>query len=159
MSFDFSPQLGEAPLPITFTNTTTNGATYQWYFGDNDTSSLVNPVHTYSNAGSYDITLITENTCGSDTLTKQILIISIDDISKPKLISVFPNPSNGVIYYKVNLPEKGKFQLLNITGKLIQEMNIEHASGEIDISNYAKGIYILKFISKNNSQVVKITLQ
>lgn len=43
-----------------FTNTSTGfpGLTYLWRFGDGGTSSAASPVHTYTTAGSYPVTLI-----------------------------------------------------------------------------------------------------
>ncbi len=45
------------PSTISFTNTTTYGATYQWDFGDGTTSTQVNPSHTYTQAGTYTVKL------------------------------------------------------------------------------------------------------
>jgi len=42
---------------ITFTNTTVDGNTYEWNFGDGTTSTLENPTHSYENAGIYNVLL------------------------------------------------------------------------------------------------------
>ena len=59
---------------IHFINTSANANSYQWYFGDGDSSSAANPVHQYSDTGYYTVTLIANynGTCGtaSDTLTR-----------------------------------------------------------------------------------------
>jgi len=49
------------PFTVDFINTSINGSTYWWSFGDftNDTSQ--NPIHTYVDSGSYTITLIVNN--------------------------------------------------------------------------------------------------
>ncbi|MDX2000801.1 MAG: PKD domain-containing protein [Chitinophagales bacterium] len=63
-------------IPINFTDTSTsNPNSWKWTFGDGDTSSQQNPIHTYANAGTYTVTLITSNspTC-ADTVTKNIQI-------------------------------------------------------------------------------------
>jgi len=46
---------------------------WNWDFGDNETSILQNPSHTYASTGNYDVTLFTVNSfgCNSDTVTKQ----------------------------------------------------------------------------------------
>jgi bacillolysin len=54
------------PANISFNNTTANGVGYTWYFGDNTTSSAVNPVHTYSANGTYTVTLVATG-CLSNT--------------------------------------------------------------------------------------------
>jgi YD repeat-containing protein len=60
-----APQIGPAPLTVTFTDTSTasNGITaWKWDFGDGVTSTLQNLTHTYSLFGSYSprLTIQTE---------------------------------------------------------------------------------------------------
>jgi gliding motility-associated-like protein len=63
----------------TFTNGTTitsGGIQFQnWDFGDNDASVATNPVHLYSSAGSYNVTLVTVSNFGcSDTATATVIV-------------------------------------------------------------------------------------
>ena len=63
-------------LPVTFYNLTTNGYSYDWYFGDGGGSSFVNPTHTFDTAGTYFITLVSEGLNGClDTIIKPITIL------------------------------------------------------------------------------------
>ncbi len=65
------------PAPVLFTNNSSNGNTFFWDFGDNTTSAQVNPSHSYSGAGTYDVVLIVSDSSGcfsSDTTTFQINI-------------------------------------------------------------------------------------
>ena len=76
-----TPPTGCVPYTAQFTNTSIAGQTFIWDFGDNTTSSEIDPVHTYTAPGPYTITLIANdpNTCNfSDTTTFTI--------------NVFPNP-------------------------------------------------------------------
>lgn len=62
-------------LPITFQNLTVNGNTYDWYFGDGNSSAAVHPNNTYLEPGTYYITLIATDEKGcKDTITKPISI-------------------------------------------------------------------------------------
>lgn len=62
----------KTPFTVSFTNTTKGNNTYKWDFGDGATSSDVQPVHTYTAAGYYNVTLIAFNEKGcSDTLIKK----------------------------------------------------------------------------------------
>lgn len=54
-----------------FLNTSTYGTSYFWMFGDSTTSTQENPSHTYLVGGTYNVTLIATNFCGSDTITFQ----------------------------------------------------------------------------------------
>jgi len=59
-------------LTLSFQDTSLDGYSYLWIFGDNTTSTLRNPVHTYSSGGTFNITEIVFNPCGNDTVTKRI---------------------------------------------------------------------------------------
>lgn len=68
-----------APATVTFNNQSKNATSYTWDFGDtssaSNTSTAQNPVHTYSNAGSYVVTLTAKNDENvTDTQTYPIVI-------------------------------------------------------------------------------------
>lgn len=64
------------PSATTFQNTSTAASgtlSYQWDFGDGNTSTQENPVHNYPSVGSYTIKLIASNNQGcTDTIIKNI---------------------------------------------------------------------------------------
>lgn len=67
---------------VTFINTSTGGVNYQWDFGDGNTSTLMNPTHTYANGGTYNVTLIVENNVNCfDTLTQSVPVYEKPQIS------------------------------------------------------------------------------
>ena len=47
---------------------------YQWDFGDGNTSNLPDPVHAYNEGGTYEVTLIGANRCGSQIFLDTIAI-------------------------------------------------------------------------------------
>jgi PKD repeat protein len=55
-----------ADKTVTFTNTSTDATSYSWDFGDQMTSTEVNPVHTYAAYGDYDVRLTATNADGSE---------------------------------------------------------------------------------------------
>ncbi|MEL7531593.1 MAG: PKD domain-containing protein, partial [Bacteroidota bacterium] len=69
-SVSFSPDPSShcrPPFITNFTNNTTNGFSYVWQFGDGNTSTAVNPTHTYPPfmaAKQYDVRLIATNDDG-----------------------------------------------------------------------------------------------
>jgi PKD repeat protein len=69
--FSGTPTSGTAPVAVTFTDSSTGGPTmWSWSFGDGQTSSAQNPVHTYTAAGTYTVTLTASNASSTDTATK-----------------------------------------------------------------------------------------
>jgi PKD repeat protein len=59
---------------VTFTNTSTDADSYSWDFGDETTSTEVNPVHTYAAYGDYDVRLTAINSDG-EKINKQTLSV------------------------------------------------------------------------------------
>ncbi|MDD4247942.1 MAG: PKD domain-containing protein [Methanosarcina sp.] len=71
-----SPRSGTAPLNVYFKDSSTGSPTaWNWSFGDGTTSTIQNPKHTYSAAGSYTIKLTVTNSAGSTTTTKNNYIV------------------------------------------------------------------------------------
>jgi len=74
-NFSASPTTGQAPLNVTFTDTSTGSITSRsWDFGDGGTSTATNPSHSYA-AGTYTVSLTVTGTGGSDTETKTSFIV------------------------------------------------------------------------------------
>jgi len=59
---------------VSFDNTTLNGESYSWDFGDGNMSSEESPTHTYGMDGSYNVVLTATNSNGSSTSTANIVI-------------------------------------------------------------------------------------
>lgn len=69
--FSGSPTSGNYPLAVTFTDLSTNNpSSWNWTFGDGGTSTAQNPSHTYTDPGTYTVTLTATNAFGSDGETK-----------------------------------------------------------------------------------------
>jgi hypothetical protein len=70
-NFTAVPTSGQAPLTVTFSDTSETSPTkWLWDFGDGTTANVQNPVHTYQTGGVYNITLTAWNEAGSDTVFK-----------------------------------------------------------------------------------------
>ncbi|MCS7078069.1 MAG: M4 family metallopeptidase [Bacteroidia bacterium] len=63
------------PAVVNFTNTSVNGISFHWDFGNSTTSTLVNPTATYMTNGTYTVKLIANGgACGTDTTIKTAYI-------------------------------------------------------------------------------------
>lgn len=60
-------------LKVTFTNKSTDAASYKWEFGDGETSKEASPVYEYAAAGEYTVTLTAANSKG-ETNKKSVTI-------------------------------------------------------------------------------------
>lgn len=98
------------PLTTGFSNTSSGKGNlkYSWTFGDGGGDSVLNPVHTYSTAGSFNVTLIVTDTSGcKDTLSRVGFVnvgqtkadFNINDTLCANAPSTFVNTSSGATSY------------------------------------------------------------
>lgn len=66
-------------LTVTFTNNSSPGD-YQWDFGDGKFATEPHPIHAYCEEGTFDVSLIVNNACGSDTATATVTVSIPSDI-------------------------------------------------------------------------------
>jgi gliding motility-associated-like protein len=73
-NFDWDPAC--VSYDVNFNNqSSANGDTFEWDFGDGNSSTDENPTHIYSNVGNYDVELIVVNADGcGDTITQNVTI-------------------------------------------------------------------------------------
>jgi gliding motility-associated-like protein len=79
-NFTVNQDSGCAPLTLSFINTSTDALTYLWEFGDGETSTAKDPVHTYVIPGLYTVRLTATGLSG------------VDDTIVYNLILVYPQP-------------------------------------------------------------------
>lgn len=74
--FTFTGSGANAPANVVFTNASQNATTYSWNFGDGGTSTDINPTHTYSVAGTFNVVLTATGNGGTNSKTKVVTINS-----------------------------------------------------------------------------------
>jgi len=73
---NFDAQIGVDPLEYTFTNTSTSAVSYEWDFGDGNTSTEKSPTHVYASGGDYTVTLTATNVAGNDVASENLTVTS-----------------------------------------------------------------------------------
>ncbi|WP_298949884.1 BNR-4 repeat-containing protein [uncultured Polaribacter sp.] len=67
-------------------------------------------------------------------------------------IRIYPNPSNGVFTLNTSI-KNIEYQLINVQGRTLQQGIIN--KNQLDFSRYAKGMYLLRLKSTDNSTLIK----
>ncbi len=85
--FTFDPSEGEAPLEVTFTNTSIRGHEYEWFFGDSLFSKLENPdPYICYKPGEYTVLLTIESELHCiDSLRSEVITV------EPSSLAIIPN--------------------------------------------------------------------
>jgi PKD repeat protein len=150
---------------ITFT-TTSIGNSYLWDFGDGTTSTLKNPIKTYTTNGDYTVKLTVTNRCGNNFITKLFKLTAVNDIKDINTINIYPNPNTGLFDLVLTgnpIKEKLQMSILNIVGQEVYSDKLDFSAGilnsKINLINIAAGSYILKLKSGTEILTRKIVIQ
>ena len=91
---------------VRFKNLSTKSGSYLWDFGDQKQSNTPSPVHVYDSAGSYQVTLVVQDSPCVDTIKKTVNIFDSEPISFDYLndscstrIRLKPSRNNALNYY------------------------------------------------------------
>lgn len=89
---------------------------------------------------------------------------SIDDKELNNELSLYPNPSSGIVYFSLNVPHREDvlYSVIDMTGKTILQSQIMQVkgqyTGELNLAHLAKGSYLIKFNLNNQSLIRRITV-
>jgi len=155
LNLDYSNSLPQANFTATpinlasnFTNTSVNGNTYLWDFGDGNTSTDFEPNYTYATTGNYLVTLIAYNCSKSDTteITVNVIGIETDGISEylSHPFQIYPNPSTSKVFIKTEFIEES-ILIYNYQGQKIFEFKPTNYTIEVELE---QGVYFVKIGSK-----------
>lgn len=70
---------------------------------------------------------------------------------EPEML-IYPNPTNGLVYFNTNVTQYREISLFNCNGELVLVSNEEH----IDLSSFPKGLYFVKYRSNNFVKTFKL---
>jgi len=142
---------------VNFNNTSSNGVSYLWNFGDGTTSGDANPAHTYTAAGTYDVMLITTNNCSSDTTIQQLtVVITGVEENEMQKIEVYPNPTKDILTINLNNAETDKIVLTDIVGKELLVLTGIKENQSLDMSSFTDGVYFVRFYAGDKIFTVRV---
>ena len=83
--FSANTTTGKKDLRVEFTNESIRYSSSSWNFGDGNSSSDTNPIHTYTTSGTFDVSLSVTGDAGTDTFTSPGLVI-VEDVQTPAFV-------------------------------------------------------------------------
>ncbi len=130
-------------LSVLFTNTSSNANIYTWNFGDGESSTEESPEYTYTTPGTYEVSLnaVNEYCATAFVQTISVSITTIDEINKNTVLSISPNPGDGLFYLEG--VQSGYFDLFDINGKRLLQQKISNNRTVINLNHLPDGVYIL----------------
>ena len=119
---------------------------------------MKNPSHKYASPGVYAVKLVSKNTCGSDSLTKNIsvVIVGVESEINVQNIQLYPNPTNDILNVELSLNTEDRIQLevYSMTGQLVKSIDlgmITELNTTLDLSDLNSGIYHVRILGENTS--------
>jgi hypothetical protein len=167
--------------------TSATGATFHWDFGDGTTSALQTPVHTFALDTVYNVCLKIITHSGDSCSYCHVMgknyagqifrqtgfsmnvlnyngtttgISQIDD-AMPS-ITAYPNPANDMVTITTNQLasiHKPILSIYSIEGQLLLQQLFTKDKMDLDISGFARGIYLIKVTGNKKSEVIKFVKQ
>lgn len=143
----------EAGQEVQFTANTQNATSWNWNFGDGNTSTDQNPIHIYNAAGEYQITLVATNgTCEAESqvTVSAYSTASIEDNVTNAGVKMWNDNTTVYIKFEEEWTDKATFTLYDISGKKILQQVLNKANGTqlIDCGILAAGTYTAELSSK-----------
>jgi hypothetical protein len=144
--------------------------TYNWVFGDGNTSNFQYPTHVYNQVGYYNLclTYTDANGCSSnycDTITisskssgytlnvideSQVAALGIDNVEILTNSKIYPNPIGEQSFIEINSTQNlnANISYLDYSGKMIKSQNVSLINGfnkiKINALDLSSGIYFIK---------------
>jgi uncharacterized repeat protein (TIGR01451 family) len=161
--FTANPTNGVAPLQVSFTDASTGTITNrQWDFGDGGASTATNPSHTYTNAGSYSVTLTVFGPTGTDALTRPALIVvtvapPTADLELIKAGSPNPVAVTSNLAYTITVTNHGPDTATSITLTDALPASVQFVFASEPCTNDS-GLVTCDLGSLNNGAVTNVTI-
>lgn len=159
----FSYEEGAAPYEIRFSGHSSLADEYFWDFGDGNTSTLANPVFIFPYEGTWPVTFIIGNGCGSDTLTTGVVVLKsgFNELPGIERLTLSPNPGNRWLQIsgKSPWPQELEIQLYAVTGQLLTGRSLfvkDMFTCRLSADELSNGIY---FIVVTTASGVRKTLR
>ncbi len=156
---------------VTFNNISDHAQSYIWDFGDGNTDTAANPVHTYTASGTYEVMLTAKKNSCENSITHSINV-STSGIKTPsniKWVDIFPNPVTDELNIRTvtntsfntledNLITVSIYSTIGVVIKKATFKQQENTKA-LNISDLPTGIYTISISdAKNNTYSERISI-
>lgn len=120
---------------------------------------------TYCASGDYTQNFETVDGCDSVVTLHLTITVGVDDYDYSNSLIIYPNPTKDVVNVELTINneqlEGVGIQVFDVYGRLLEVVNMADARGaslqtaQIDLSQYAKGVYFVKAVSEGKVIAVR----
>ena len=99
--------------------------------------------------------------CSSEAGTVNVTldVVSVAQIDQLDYVNIFPNPTSGLTKIEIDNEDAYTINVKSIDGRIMQTAAEVSVSHNLDLSNYAAGLYIIELQNENESLVGKLIVE
>jgi len=158
-SAEFAYQQNSGTLEVVFSDSSQNGFTWEWTFGDGVTSNMQNPTHTYTAPGTYEVTLTVNGAC---KFTDSVIVESttgLQEVFPGVSLSLTPNPAQTQVRLELSQPITAAIDLriLTLEGKEVAADRVQAGASYLDLN--LKGLSPAVYMLEARTEVGNATLR
>ncbi len=172
---EFTIAAGEAPValaevsstttlvntPVSFTNTSTEGDSYLWEFGDGQFSTEFAPEHTWTVPGTYTVTLTVDNGSCTSTWTAQVVVetsTSISGTTATDAVNVWFANDKFVVEHGISNGLPVVIEVLDATGRLHSTRQVAGTPARVNIAadGFSTGIWFVRIQNNGAVRTVRV---
>ncbi len=146
------------------TLTSSPADSYQWQLNSVDISGATTQTYEATQSGLYTVIITDSNGC-TNSATIDVVFTGIENLFSDSAISIYPNPSNGILKIELLSDYEGdeiSIEIFNMIGQLIfysEEKFLSKKMGvEINLLHQPEGVYLFKISSNSISFNRKIII-
>lgn len=141
-----------SPTPTITNNTgvlsTQTFPVYLWYFNGSPIPGATNIDFVPTQGGSYYVEVLNSSGCTGQSDPINVSGVGIDELITN--LSIYPNPTNGLVTIQTDLP----IEYATVYSSIGKKLQVNLIDNKIDLSNLSNGVYIIS-LSINNHIITK----
>lgn len=162
-AFTMGPGSGNMAIDMVY-GATGDITEFIWDFGDGDTSTALNPSHSYALPGTYNVCLVVGGPCGYDSTCQSTVVTSAGfSAFQGAYLLAYPNPAQDRLWLE---PREGLSGILEVAVYDLRGMRVLSSSidaalarSELDVGTLPSGMYYLRYESDGTIGQVPIRVQ
>jgi hypothetical protein len=123
-------------------------STYQWLNNGTNINGAVAQTYPASSNGNYQVEVTDAKNCKGISISLNVIVSSLNEIDKD-CFNIYPNPSEKMLHIETNASGNWQAIITDVKGSQINQIHF-NKSTQLDISNYAPGVYYIQLTGKEN---------
>ena len=140
-------------------NVSNPNCTFEWFLGGNVISGETSSTLSTSVDGIYTVTVTNSLGC-TESADFSVINTGINNqLGSSTTLIVYPNPATSTIHITWSGNDNSTIELIDLTGRvvMVQSAALKNQA-DINIEQFAKGVYILKVSSNSSSSTTRVTI-